>query len=99
MQFCGNAMLNDHLVVADTQCSIACAGNPAEMCGGLDAMNVYHVGDNSFTSGPAAIPPAMGDWTFFACSQFVALTELCWKYRLTASAERPPAVPVRSPRP
>ncbi|KZV82039.1 WSC-domain-containing protein [Exidia glandulosa HHB12029] len=67
--FCGSAVLNDHLQLDDSKCNIACAGAPSEMCGGLDALNLYKVGDFAFTSGVAQIPQTMGDWTFFACSQ------------------------------
>lgn len=67
--FCGNAILNNHGPIDASKCNIACAGDPTQMCGGLDAFNLYRVGNFAFTSGPATIPQTSSNWKFLACTQ------------------------------
>lgn len=65
--FCGNAVLYNHLQISDAECTTACGGDPHELCGGSGAINLYQLGSTPFTSGPASIVQAHGDWTYLGC--------------------------------
>jgi hypothetical protein len=67
--FCGNAVLYNHLQIADSDCTLGCAGDPHELCGDLGAMNLYQFANTPFTFGQAVIPQTYLDWTYLACTQ------------------------------
>lgn len=67
---CGNAVLYNHLQISDAECTTACGGDPHELCGGSGAINLYQLGSTPFTSGPASIVQAHGDWTYLGCEAY-----------------------------
>ncbi|KAF8575322.1 WSC-domain-containing protein [Ramaria rubella] len=62
--FCDNVFEEAAVRANDTDCSMACAGNPDELCGAANRLSVY-------TSGvPASFPAevlAVGPWTAVGC--------------------------------
>jgi len=51
--FCGNSIqYNNRPQSAPTHCYQPCGGDPSQVCGGPDALNLYFRGLNPFTTGP-----------------------------------------------
>ncbi|KAK5990459.1 WSC domain-containing protein [Cladobotryum mycophilum] len=65
--FCGNNIVNGGVKAqSDTECNTACAGNPAEKCGGGGRMTIMSNGA-PVVLGPPAPLPTVGDWTYQGC--------------------------------
>ena len=67
--FCGNAVTNGGVLAnADTECSVACAGNNKEKCGAGNRLSIYARGqlDVRGPAGPqtTGLP---GSWTYKGC--------------------------------
>ncbi|MCJ1315893.1 hypothetical protein MMC15_001213 [Xylographa vitiligo] len=67
--FCGNNIVNGGVLAPeDTDCSVACAGNSNEMCGGGNRMSIYSDGPVQVLQPPAAQQTGLpGSWTYSGC--------------------------------
>ncbi|KAF9522371.1 WSC domain-containing protein [Crepidotus variabilis] len=63
--YCGNAILYNY--GSSTSCTMPCAGNPLEICGGSRATNVYTTGVRSYTVGPATVLQSYSNWLYSLC--------------------------------
>lgn len=48
--YCGNTLLAGSALVTDGRCSMTCAGNVTELCGGPNGLSRYELSSVSFTS-------------------------------------------------
>lgn len=66
--FCGNGLFNGAALIADTQCNVACPGEPSQKCGAADRLNIVSNG-----VPPTFVPPAPqtsglnGSWEYQGC--------------------------------
>jgi hypothetical protein len=66
--FCGDAIVNGGAPAADqSDCNMACGGNPDEMCGAGNRMNIYNVGNLATYGIPVQQTSGLGSWTFSGC--------------------------------
>ena len=66
--FCGNALVNGPVKVADNQCNMACAGNSSEMCGAGNRMSVYAAGNLTVLPRPIQQSQNLpGSWKLGGC--------------------------------
>ena len=67
--YCGNVFRSGAALASDpTTCSMACAGNSTEACGGSSRLTTYAIGTP--TVQPAPVQPAKilnGTWSFLSC--------------------------------
>ncbi|KAJ7189144.1 hypothetical protein C8R46DRAFT_1184333 [Mycena filopes] len=64
---CGNALLYTNPTPPPGACTLPCAGNASEACGGSQTLNLYQFADTPFTTGPAAIVFEYKNWVRWAC--------------------------------
>jgi hypothetical protein len=66
--FCDNFLYNGATLVADTQCSMTCPGNPNEKCGAGDRLSVYNTGNLTVYQAPTAQKTNLpGSWVYQGC--------------------------------
>ncbi|KIY43224.1 copper radical oxidase [Fistulina hepatica ATCC 64428] len=62
--YCGNYIENS-ATATSSGCSMACSGNPSELCGGGSRLDLFYSGG---TASPAPIiVPSIGNWTSLGC--------------------------------
>ncbi|KAK3378034.1 WSC domain-containing protein [Podospora didyma] len=52
--FCGNTLLDGTTAATDGRCSMVCAGNPLQICGGPDGLSLYKLGAGVVSSSSTA---------------------------------------------
>lgn len=65
---CGNSILYDY--GSSEACDMTCSGNPLEICGGPDAINIYQIGTAAYTVGPASLVKSYNGWIVTECWQY-----------------------------
>ncbi len=65
--FCGNAIYNGGVTVADTDCSTACPGAPSQKCGAGDRLSIVSNGTPKTYAPPAPVQN-VGSWTYQGCA-------------------------------
>jgi hypothetical protein len=71
---CGNSIQYNNGPELVEKCSRACAGDPSQICGGSDALNMYRRGVNPASHGPATIlVPSYKGFQLTGCWACVAL--------------------------
>ncbi|PPQ68877.1 hypothetical protein CVT24_007686 [Panaeolus cyanescens] len=65
--YCSNGFLHDY--GTSSSCNMPCRGNPLEMCGGPNALNVYATGVRPYTTGPAIAPASYKGYLLTQCWQ------------------------------
>jgi hypothetical protein len=63
--YCGNALAQATTLQKDASCSMACAANSSEACGGPNLLSVYYA-NKAAPQGPQTNPGPSG-WTSFGC--------------------------------
>ena len=63
--YCGNALAQATTLQTDASCSMACAANSSEACGGPDLLTVYYA-NKAAPAGPVTNPGPAG-WTSYGC--------------------------------
>ncbi|KAF7193724.1 WSC domain-containing protein [Pseudocercospora fuligena] len=63
--YCGNKLSAPTSLQNDTQCSMSCAGNSTEACGGPNYLTVYFANKDA-PKGPS-INPGPSNWTSYGC--------------------------------
>ena len=76
--FCGNAITNGGVLAnADTDCSISCAGDSKEKCGGANRMSLYARGTLIEQRAPGPQTSGLpGSWTYKGCITYAVLSSL-----------------------
>jgi hypothetical protein len=68
--YCDNYVRNAAPKEPETDCSMACAGNAGEMCGGPNRLNVYSKGNLTVVPVPTQQTTGLpGSWTYKGCLQ------------------------------
>ncbi|EDQ99397.1 uncharacterized protein LACBIDRAFT_335035 [Laccaria bicolor S238N-H82] len=74
--WCGNAdMYGRHRITpASSACNFPCAGNPVQICGGANGLNIYDRSGKGLTVGPPSpfTSPYNNTWFFNACVKCAA---------------------------
>ncbi|KAL8943818.1 MAG: hypothetical protein Q9216_000811 [Gyalolechia sp. 2 TL-2023] len=79
--YCGNAAFNGPALVADSQCSMKCPGNPAEKCGAGARLSVYASGNLTVYPVPKAQSADLpGKWEYKGCIS-EGTPRRIWKYQ------------------
>jgi hypothetical protein len=66
--FCDNAIYNGGVLATNqADCNMACAGNPAEICGAGNRLSVYNIGKLTTYQAPAPQTSGIGNWTYMGC--------------------------------
>jgi hypothetical protein len=66
--FCDNAIYNSGVLASNqADCNMACAGNPAEICGAGNRLSLYNIGTLAVYQAPKAETTAIGNWTYRGC--------------------------------
>lgn len=67
--YCGSQLSPDSQKVADSQCSMPCAGDPYSYCGGSSRLELYHSENFQGPSMPANLTNVAGSvsWTLVGC--------------------------------
>jgi hypothetical protein len=75
-QGCGNTFSNGGTIATDGGCTMLCANNKAEYCGGENRVTVYNFNNTlnstllsgtSSTPAPPAIVPSIGSYNYYGC--------------------------------
>ncbi|KAK4129599.1 copper radical oxidase [Parathielavia appendiculata] len=66
--FCGNAIYNGGEKTVDSQCSMACPGDPTKKCGAGDRLSIVSEGEPQAYAPPAP-KQTVGDWTYQGCAE------------------------------
>lgn len=73
--FCGYAIINAGALAPNQgDCSMACGGNSAEICGASSRMSVYHTGQLTVLGLPVVQSGGLGGWTYQGCRTCVHST-------------------------
>lgn len=64
--FCGKSLGYLAQQVIETSCSLACAGNSSEICGGNNRLSLFSNGSPAQQSAPET-PDSVGDFTYISC--------------------------------
>lgn len=65
--YCGNNIAASGAAATSSDCSFACAGNSAEVCGGNSRINIYHNISNVASAQPPATNAGPDGWGFLGC--------------------------------
>ncbi len=65
--FCGNAIYNGGVETAESDCSTACPGAPAQICGAGNRLSIVANGPPQIYAPPAPIQ-IVGSWTYQGCA-------------------------------
>ncbi|KAK4670179.1 uncharacterized protein QC763_209370 [Podospora pseudopauciseta] len=64
--FCGNTLHSTSTEAAQGDCSMTCAGNEFQYCGGPNRLELYVQEDVEAPAAPSQ-PETVGNWTFYQC--------------------------------
>lgn len=67
--FCGNAVIAGGKVTADTDCNMACGGNPNDKCGAGNRMSIWSSQNPLVTTGVPTVQTTglPGNWKYVGC--------------------------------
>ncbi|KAK4237144.1 glyoxal oxidase [Achaetomium macrosporum] len=65
--FCGNAIYNGGAKTADSDCSVACPGDPAQKCGAGDRLSIVSNGVPQEYAPPAPQTGGLDGWEYQGC--------------------------------
>ncbi|PVF98141.1 WSC-domain-containing protein [Serendipita vermifera] len=64
--FCGNTIMGNNRPSAGI-CTMTCSGDPNQICGGPDAINIYVKDNYPYTTGPASVLPSYNSYIITGC--------------------------------
>jgi hypothetical protein len=70
---CGNTIMGNNRPVSASTCSMTCAGDSSQQCGGRDAIDIYVKDSYPFTVGPAAVLDSYNGYSKTQCWQYVRI--------------------------
>jgi hypothetical protein len=65
--FCGNALAEGAMPTFESQCSMPCAGNANQICGGPSRLNLYGMSPNLPPVTPRSNLPQVTDYAYVGC--------------------------------
>lgn len=68
---CGNTIMGNNRPTGSNACSMPCAGNAGETCGGHDAINIYVKNNYQYTTGPASALASYNGFVLGQCYSYV----------------------------
>jgi hypothetical protein len=70
---CGNTVFGNNRPASADTCSMACAGDSTQTCGGANAISIYVKDDYQFTVGPASVVESYNGYDKTQCWQYVLI--------------------------